>query len=266
MNVSAFRFAPSPNGELHLGHAYSALLNQRMARQAGRRFLIRVEDIDTIRCTAELTRRALDDLAWLGLTWEQPVRIQSAHFADYRAQQMRLASRGLLYPCFCSRNKIAAKASGARRDPEGQPLYHGTCRALTLREIEMRIASGEPHAMRLDMETAVARTRISEALVWSDVILVRKDIGTSYHVAVVTDDHLQGITHVVRGRDLEAATPIHLLLQRLLGFISPNYHHHELIGDDSGAKLSKSEGAKSLRALREEGVMARDIRRALGFD
>ncbi len=264
MSVSAFRFAPSPNGELHLGHAYSALLNQRMAREVGGRFLIRVEDIDTIRCTAELTRRALDDLAWLGLTWEQPVRIQSEHFRAYKSQQTRLVEMGLLYPCFCSRKDAAA--TGASGDPEGQPLYSGRCRILATAEIEQRIAAGEPHSMRIDMNAAVARTAIPEALVWGDVVLARKDIGTSYHMAVVTDDHVQGITHVVRGHDLEAATPIHLLLQRLLGFASPQYHHHHLIGDETGHKLSKSQGAKSLRALREEGVTVRDIRNTLGFD
>jgi glutamyl-Q tRNA(Asp) synthetase len=262
MSDPAFRFAPSPNGDLHLGHAYSALLNQRMAHEAGGRFLVRIEDIDTIRCTAELTRRVLEDLAWLGLKWEQPVRIQSEHFADYWAQQIRLGRMGLLYPCFCTRKNMAASG---QRDPEGQPLYSGVCRALPRGEIEARIASGQPHAMRIDMEAAVKRASIFEALEWGDVVLARKDIGTSYHMAVVTDDHLQGITHVVRGRDLETATPIHLLLQGLLEFASPHYHHHELIGDEAGRKLAKSESAKSLRALRAEGVTAHDIRRALGF-
>ncbi len=264
MSVPAFRFAPSPNGELHLGHAYSALLNERMAREAGGRFLIRIEDIDTLRCTVELTRRVLDDLGWLGLEWEKPVRIQSEHFSDYRTQQQRLADMRLLYPCFCSRSEVAAKS--AIRDPEGQPLYSGTCRFMPGDEIKPRLARGEPHAMRIDMEAAAARAGVSQALVWGDVILARKDIGTSYHVAVVTDDFLQGITHVVRGRDLEAATPIHLLLQRLLGFTSPRYHHHELVGGESGHKLSKSDGAKSLRNLREEGVTPKDIRRLLDFD
>ncbi len=263
MSVPAFRFAPSPNGELHLGHAYSALLNERMAREAGGRFLIRIEDIDTLRCTAELTRRVLHDLAWLGLDWECPVRIQSEHLSEYRAQQERLAQMGLLYPCFCTRSDIAANGKG--RDPEGQPLYSGVCRSLSNAEIESRIALDMPHVMRIDMKAAVARTGISATLSWGDVVLVRKDIGTSYHMAVVTDDHMQGITHVVRGHDLEAATSIHLLLQRLLGFNSPHYHHHELIGNDLGRKLSKSEGAKSLRALRDEDAAVKDIRRLLGF-
>lgn len=261
MSVSAFRFAPSPNGELHLGHAYSALLNERMASEMGGRFLVRIEDIDTLRCTADLTRRVLDDLGWLGLRWEQPVRIQSEHFGDYRAQQERLIQMGLLYPCFCSRKDIAANGGG--RDPEGQPLYSGLCRALPQAE-RARRASNEPFAMRIDMEAAMGRAGISAA-VWGDVVVARKDIGTSYHMAVVTDDRSQGITHVVRGRDLEAATPIHLLLQRLLRFPSPHYHHHELIGGETGYKLSKSDGAKSLRALREEGLTAKDIRRMLGF-
>lgn len=262
--MPAFRFAPSPNGELHLGHAYSALLNERMAREAGGRFLLRIEDIDTVRCTAELTCRMLEDLVWLGLRWEEPVRIQSEHFAEYRVQQNSLEQMGLLYPCFCTRKQIAAAT--ALTDPEGQPLYSSACRGLSKSKIELRIAAGEPHAMRIDMEAAVAHTSVSEALVWGDVVLARKDIGTSYHVAVVTDDNLQGITHVVRGRDLEAATPIHYLLQLLLGFASPQYHHHELIGDETGHKLSKSEGAKSLRALREEGLTAQDVRNTLGFD
>lgn len=264
MSISAFRFAPSPNGELHLGHAYSALLNERMAREAGGRSLLRIEDIDRVRCTAELTRRVLEDLGWLGLNWEKPVRIQSEHFTDYRAQQERLAKMNLLYACFCSRSDVAVKS--ASRDPEGQPLYSGKCRSLSETEVTGRIASGEPHALRIDMGAAVGRAGISEALAWGDVVLVRKDIGTSYHMAVVTDDHLQGITQVVRGRDLEAATSIHLLLQRLLGFASPHYHHHELIGGESGHKLSKSEGAKSLRALREDGLTAKNVRRMLGFD
>jgi glutamyl-Q tRNA(Asp) synthetase len=266
MGVPAFRFAPSPNGELHLGHAYSALLNAALARQTGGRFLVRIEDIDTIRCTAELTHRAFEDLAWLGLGWEQPVRIQSEHLADYAVQQERLARMGLLYPCFCSRKEIASSADPAWRDPDGQPIYPATCRARPAAEITGRIVANEPHALRIDMAAAAKRSAIPEALAWGDAVLVRKDIGTSYHMAVVIDDHLQGITHVVRGRDLEAATPIHLLLQKLLGFASPAYRHHALIGDETGRKLSKSDSAKSLRALRDEGVSAAEVRRALGFE
>ncbi|MGQ0484635.1 MAG: tRNA glutamyl-Q(34) synthetase GluQRS [Hyphomicrobiales bacterium] len=277
MSVAAFRFAPSPNGELHLGHAYSALLNARMAAECGGRFLIRIEDIDTVRCTAQLTALALADLAWLGLTWEQPVRVQSRHMNDYAGAQRRLAELGLLYPCFCSRKDVAAPGADPPRDPEGQPLYSGACRRLAPSEIGDRMAGGIPHAMRLDMRLAQSRlaspltfeekaqTVAADPSLWGDVVLARKDIGTSYHLAVVTDDCLQGVSHVVRGRDLHAATAIHRLLQDLLGLPAPHYHHHELIGDETGRKLSKSAGDISLRALREQGVSAAAIRRALGF-
>lgn len=277
MSVPAFRFAPSPNGALHLGHAYSALLNARMAAERGGRFLIRIEDIDTMRCTAELTARTLADLAWLGLTWEQPVRVQSGHLNDYAEAQRRLAELGLLYPCFCSRKDIAVQGADAPRDPEGQPLYSGTCRKLAPSEIGDRMARNIPYAMRLDMR--LAQTRLASALtfeekgqtiaadpsLWGDVVLARKDIATSYHIAVVSDDALQGISHVVRGRDLYAATAIHRLLQELLSLPAPHYHHHELIGDETGRKLSKSAGDISLRALYEQGISADAIRRALGF-
>lgn len=262
MATPAFRFAPSPNGALHLGHAYSALLNARLAAEAGGRFLVRIEDIDTLRCTPTLAEAALADLAWLGLRWEEPVRVQSRHMAEYRAQQQRLASMGLLYPCFCSRKDSAAVADPNRRDPEGQPLYPGTCRHLPPGTIAARLAAGDAHALRLDMQAA---SEDAAARAWGDVVLVRKDIGTSYHIAVVTDDYLQAITHVVRGRDLEAATAIHVVLQKLLGFATPHYRHHDLISDALGRKLSKSEGAKSLASLRAEGVSAADIRAALGF-
>jgi glutamyl-Q tRNA(Asp) synthetase len=277
MSVPAFRFAPSPNGELHIGHAYSALLNARMAAERGGRFLIRIEDIDTVRCTAQLTAGALADLAWLGLTWEEPVRVQSAHLNDYAGAQKRLAEMGLLYPCFCSRKDIAVQGTDAARDPEGQPLYPGTCRELQPSEISDRMARNIPYAMRLDMRLAQSRlaspltfeenaqTVAADPSPWGDVVLVRKDIATSYHIAVVSDDALQGISHVVRGRDLYAATAIHRLLQELLGLPAPRYHHHELIGDETGRKLSKSAGDISLRALRGQGVSAAAIRRTLGF-
>ena len=277
MSLPVFRFAPSPNGELHLGHAYSALLNARMAAECGGRFLVRIEDIDTTRCTPALAERALADLAWLGLAWEEPVRVQSEHMADYALAQQRLADMGLLYPCFCSRKDIAAQGAGGPLDPEGQPLYPGTCGKLSPAEIADRVGRGIAHAMRLDMRRALAR--IASPLAFGekgkpvaadpsrcgDPVLARKDIGTSYHVAVVSDDALQGISHVVRGRDLYAATAIHRLLQELLGLPAPHYHHHELIGDETGRKLSKSAGDISLRGLREQGVGAAQIRRALGF-
>lgn len=229
MSRPVFRFAPSPNGRLHLGHAFSALLNGRMAREAGGRFLLRIEDIDRPRCTDALTEAIFADLAWLGLAWEEPVLRQSDHLADYRAAQRRLRDEGLLYPCFCSRRDIAL-AAGTRgaRDPEGQPVYPGTCRHLSREEREARLARAEPHAWRIAMDDAVARIgeplsfgeESSGAVVrervhpeaWGDVVLARKDIGTSYHIAVVVDDARQAITQVVRGRDLYQATAIHIVL------------------------------------------------------
>jgi glutamyl-Q tRNA(Asp) synthetase len=279
MSRPVFRFAPSPNGRLHLGHAYSALLNVRMAREAGGRFLLRIEDIDRPRCTDTLTDAMLTDLAWLGLAWEEPVPRQSAHLADYHAAQARLRDMDLLYPCFCSRRDIALSAAETHeRDPEGQPLYPGTCRHLSGEERAHRIARGEPHAWRIAMDKAVASigaplffieegsTVRAHAEAWGDVALVRKDIGTSYHIAVVIDDARQGVTQVVRGRDLFHATSIHVLLQELLELPTPRYFHHALIDDAEGRKLSKSLGSKSLADLRAEGITAQDVRQALGFE
>ena len=269
MPTPVFRFAPSPNGELHLGHAYSALLNAKLANEAGGKFLVRIEDIDTVRCTREFAVQALSDLRWLGLTWEEPVRFLSEHLRDYGARQDVLRGSGLLYPCFCSRKDIAARHMPAVLDPEGQPLYDGHCRFLSDGDISELTQSGVAFSLRLDMREAVARSGGGLAMnpgPWGDVILVRKDILTSYHMAVVTDDALQGITHVVRGRDLEQSTSIHLLLQRLLALPHPVYRHHELISDDSGRKLAKSLHSTALSTLREEGTTAGDIRKALGFD
>lgn len=270
MLTQAFRFAPSPNGRLHLGHAYSALLNAREAKAAGGRFLVRIEDIDTTRCTADLARACLEDLAWLGLAWEEPVRFQSAHMAEYQTALAKLDAMGLLYPCTCSRREIAAAADPDLRDAEGQALYPGTCRGAAR-------SRDAPHALRLDMRKACALLKspltfselgegeiIADPAAWGDVILARRDIGTSYHIAVVVDDALQGITHVVRGRDLFAATSIHRLLQELLGLPVPLYRHHALIGDETGRKLSKSAGDRSLASLREAGVTPDEIRRELG--
>lgn len=269
-----FRFAPSPNGRLHLGHAYSAWLNARLAEKLGGRFLVRIEDIDTTRCTAELAGQCLADLAWLGLKWEEPVRVQSQHWKDYTAAANTLKARGLLYPCFCSRREVADASTG--QAPDGSPLYPGTCRHLPAEQAQARIAAGEPYALRLDMTRALAEigTALSyfrfdpeslreEAVTappkhWGDAILVRKETPTSYHLSVVVDDALQGVTHVVRGADLEAATDLHLLLQRLLGLPTPHYHHHGLITNEEG-KLSKSKGSKSLADLRERGVTAGEI-------
>jgi glutamyl-Q tRNA(Asp) synthetase len=285
-----FRFAPSPNGRLHLGHASSALLNAALADRFGGRFLVRIEDIDVTRCRPELERAILQDLAWLGLSWELPVRRQSEHFDDYRARAAALRQRGLFYPCFCSRSEIARTVARREaetgqawpRDPDGAPLYPGTCRALPSALVEQRIAAGEPFALRLDRRAAMARapgpycyTRFDpdggEAIVaahperWGDAVLVRKEIPTSYHLSVVVDDALQGVTHVVRGTDLEAATDLHVLLQMLLDLPAPRYHHHALIRDARGDKLSKSLGPESLRELRSRGVTPTEIRAMLGF-
>ncbi|MGH6875271.1 MAG: tRNA glutamyl-Q(34) synthetase GluQRS [Aestuariivirgaceae bacterium] len=274
MTVPTYRFAPSPNGELHLGHAFSALFAFHAAKRAGGNFLLRIEDIDTTRCREHVADRIFDDLAWLGLDWLEPVRFQSRHLADYSRAQSSLESHGLLYPCFCTRKNLEASSSG-RRDPDGSPLYPGTCRAL---DPEARaMAAGEPFHLRLDMARAVQQAAglfftdlgigdiSADPHKWGDVILVRKDIGTSYHIAVVVDDALQEVTHVTRGRDLFEATHIHRLLQALLGLPVPLYHHHRLISDAVGRKLSKSAADRSLRSLREGGVSPAEIRRTLGF-
>lgn len=274
-----FRFAPSPNGRLHLGHAFSALLNEALACQMQGRFLVRLEDIDVTRCTAELAKRALDDLAWLGLEWEEPVRVQSQHWQDYTRAADELKSKGLLYPCFCSRSEVASSRIG--QDPDGAPLYGGTCRALDAATLRSRIDSGAPHAWRLNMEKALHSSPASfgysrlqlpsgeiEAATahperWGDAIILRKEIPTSYHLSVVVDDALQGVTHIVRGADLEAATDLHVLLQILLGLPTPIYHHHSLLTDDAGEKLSKSRFSETLTELRDKGITAQDIRRQL---
>ncbi|WP_150288259.1 tRNA glutamyl-Q(34) synthetase GluQRS [Rhabdaerophilum calidifontis] len=276
-----FRFAPSPNGHLHLGHAYSALLNAEMARRSGGRFLLRIEDIDTTRCTEALVADCLEDLAWLGLAWEEPVLRQSAHFDRYRAAAARLEAEGLLYPCFCSRAEIAA-AAGADppRDPEGAPRYPGTCRQRPPDEIAALRAGGAAFALRLDSARAARRAgapawreqggvpgaTMPDIAAWGDVVLVRKEIPTSYHLAVVLDDAMQGVTHVVRGMDLFAQTAIHRLLQTLLGLPEPIYHHHPLIRDADGRKLAKSAASTPLRRLRGEGISPAAIRRHLGFE
>ena len=290
MTKPVFRFAPSPNGRLHLGHAFSALLNDDFARRFGGRLLLRIEDIDIARCRPAFEAAIYDDLAWLGLRWEEPVRRQSEHFGDYRSAALALKERGLLYPCFCSRKDIGEavacrEAESGRpwpRDPDGAPLYPGTCRALPAEEIRRRIESGEPHAWRLHGEAARAllpgphsyrrfdgtgfqETAAADPWRWGDALIVRKDIPTSYHLAVVVDDALQGITHVARGRDLEAATDLHVLLQGLLGLPTPLYHHHGLILDPEGDKLAKSRGSEALGELRMRGIAAEEVRRRLGF-
>jgi glutamyl-Q tRNA(Asp) synthetase len=284
-----FRFAPSPNGYLHLGHAYSALLNFDSARQTGGRFLLRIEDIDTIRCKPEFEAAICEDLAWLGIDWEQPVRRQSEHFAFYRDAVERLSAEGLLYPSFESRAEIArlvTRREGAGpwpRDPDGAPLYPGEAKSLSSAARQRLLESGEPYALRLDMAAACARTGaldwiehghgadgetgeiVARPQAWGDVILARKETPTSYHLAVVIDDALQGITEVVRGEDLFWSTSVHRLLQALLGLPAPSYRHHPLVLDTTGAKLSKSTGATGLRELRAGGATPQDIRRLVGL-
>jgi glutamyl-Q tRNA(Asp) synthetase len=275
------RFAPSPNGALHLGHAYSALMNERLAADLGGRLILRIEDLDRTRCKAQFEAAIVDDLAWLGLRFPAPARRQSEHGDDYAAALARLDQRGLVYPCFCSRSE-AARASAGRRDPDGAPLYTGTCRALSSAEARQRLARGERAALRLDMrravnagpmrlgwteygEGAVPSQRPAAPEIWGDVVLRGRDLAANYHLAVVVDDALQGVTDVVRGRDLIAATAIHRLLQALLGLAEPRYRHHRLVLDRSGAKLSKSRQSVSLAELRATGLSPDEVRAALGF-
>ena len=285
MTAPVFRFAPSPNGALHLGHAYSALVTYDMARAAGGRFLVRIEDIDLGRARAEHEARILDDLAWLGLEWEQPVRRQSEHFTTYVEALTKLEAMGLLYPCFATRRQIGVAVASAGSvhplDPDGAPLYPGLCKGLPRADVIVRKARGEPFALRLDMDKALTlalemnggpltfteidgerKHRIeADPARWGDAVIARKDVPTSYHLAVVVDDAAQGISHVTRGRDLYAATDIHRLLQVLLGLPEPLYHHHRLITDAEGRKLSKSQRDTSLASLRQEGLTPADIRR-----
>jgi glutamyl-Q tRNA(Asp) synthetase len=282
-----FRFAPSPNGYLHLGHALSALLNFEMARQAGGRFLLRIEDIDASRCRPEYEAAIYEDLAWLGLTWEEPVRRQSGHLDAYADALKRLED--LLYPGFESRGEIARLVAAREtqgvwpRDPDGAPLYPGDARTMPDDERARKMAAGEPYALRLDMEKAAARagaltwtesgegpdgetgTIAAVPQAWGDVVLARKEMPTSYHLSVAVDDALQGITHVVRGQDLFWSTSVHRLLQKLLGLPEPAYTHHRLILDSDGRKLSKSTRATALRELRVGGAKPSDIKRLIGF-
>ena len=277
-----FRFAPSPNGYLHLGHARSALLNSDLAAQSGGTMLLRIEDVDAARCRPEFEQAIYDDLHWLGIAWETPVRRQSEHMDAYRDALNRLDAMGLLYPAFESRGEIAKMVAtrGAASpikswpvDPDGVPLYPGSIDALTADARSVRTASGAPFALRLDMASAIARAgdldwhEYGEGRVearpqdWGDVILARKDMPTGYHLSVVIDDAVQGVSDVVRGRDLYWSTSVHRLLQALLDLPQPAYRHHELVLDEAGRKLSKSTHATALRALRANGVSPDDLRR-----
>jgi len=276
-----FRFAPSPNGLLHLGHARSALLNADIARAQGGRLLIRIEDIDTTRCRPEYEAAIFEDLAWLGLNWEEPVRRQSEHMDEYRLALARLEAAGLVYESFESRAEIrraVAERPDWPRDPDGAPLFPFSRGSMTDSERARRRASGEPYALRIDIRAAAARTGAlswheageggvrADPLLWGDVVIARKETPTSYHLAVVIDDALQGVTHVVRGADLKAATSVHRLLQQVLGLPEPLYFHHLLVLDAEGRKLSKSIGSPSLRSLRQGGATLADIRRLAGID
>jgi len=289
MPPPVFRFAPSPNGYLHLGHAFSALLNLDLARQTGGRLLLRIEDIDLTRCKPEFETAIYEDLTWLGIAWDEPVRRQSEHLADYREALEKLSAQILVFPSFETRGEIAKlvaqrEASGRwPRDPDGAPLYPGTAKLLSSDERARLLGSDAPYALRLDMAAACARAGdlfwaehgegpdgevgavAARPEAWGDVVLARKETPTSYHLSVVVDDALQGVTEVVRGQDLFWSTSVHRLLQQLLGLPQPAYRHHRLILDAAGGKLSKSTEATGLRELRAGGARPADIRGLVGL-
>lgn len=286
--MTTTRFAPSPTGALHLGHAYSALLSWGSARRAGGRFLLRLEDIDTQRCRPAYARSILDELRWLGLDWDGPVRIQSEHMAEYRAVLDVLHGQGLLYPCFCTRGgilrELARSSAAPHAAPDGGLLYPGTCRGLDPVLRAERLAAGTPHALRLDMRAALRRLSGANPLTFEDadaasearwqpchpeafgdVVLARRDAPASYHLCVTHDDRVQGVGLVVRGEDLRAATGVHRLLQSLLGWTPPVYSHHPLIRDANGRRLAKRDRGGmahgwTLQGLRESGVSASELR------
>ena len=280
------RFAPSPTGFLHVGHAFAALTAHRAAEANRGRFLLRIEDIDTTRCRAEYEQAIKDDLLWLGLEFEEPVRRQSEHFVDYAAALKALDERGLLYPCFCTRKEIAdeiARAAEAPHGPDG-PLYPGTCRHLPPVVRQARLAAGQSFALRFDIAKAVAALarpltfveqgagpagetgeQVVHSALFGDVVLARKDSPTSYHLAVAIDDALQGVTLVTRGHDLFHATHVQRLLQACLGYEPPVYAHHRLILDDSGKKFSKRDRSVTLESLRRAGATPQSIKERLGW-
>ena len=288
MSKPVFRFAPSPNGHLHLGHAYSALLNQQMARQVQGKLLLRIEDIDIQRCTPELETQMLHDLEWIGFEWDEKPRRQSEHFDDYAEALNKLRDLNLVYPSTLSRSEIKKIISAKKEqgldwpcDPDGTPIYPGKERELSLEQQSKSISSGNTYALRLN--TKKAKNLVEQPLAWAelisdevkqipanpmawgDVIIARKDFPVSYHLCCTVDDAIQGITHVVRGKDLYDATSIHCMLHELFGHKKPIYHHHELILDITGQKLSKSKQHKSLKELRADGLTGEQIREQLGF-
>ena len=279
--MTVTRFAPSPTGWLHLGHAYAALFAAGQAARAGGRFLVRLEDLDLSRVRPEYEAGIFEDLRWLGLSWEEPVWRQSDRFAVYQESLNRLEAMGLLYPCFCTRREIAdeiARAGQAPQGPDG-PLYPGTCRHVDDVSQRERMTSGEAYALRLDIAKAVERVRktmrwkdvgvgevIATPEIFGDVVLARKDTPASYHLSVVVDDAAQGITVVTRGEDLLPATHLHRLLQELLELPVPEWHHHRLIADEEGKRLAKRDAARSLRSLRDSGWTLGDVKERLEID
>jgi glutamyl-Q tRNA(Asp) synthetase len=279
-NGAVTRFAPSPTGEIHLGHAYSALTAYFEGQGKTGRFLVRIEDIDPVRSKPEFEKAILEDLEWLGLEWEKPVRRQSKNLKDYREALDRLRRKGLVYPCFCTRKEIVAEIERSGRAPHGPdgPIYPGTCRNIDQEKAQKRIDNKETYALRLDMSRAAT---IVGPLTWfdrshgkvkaqperfGDVVLARKDAPTSYHLAVTVDDHLQGISLVTRGADLFEATHVHRLLQALLGYETPEYRHHRLLTDAAGRRLAKRDGDVTIRGLRETGYTPEEVCLMTGYD
>ncbi len=274
------RFAPSPSGRLHKGHAYSALLAYRAALKNNGRFILRIEDIDTTRCKTEFMEGIYQDLRWLGLTWEEPVRKQSEHFSDYSEALDKLKALGVVYPCFCTRKDIQAEIAAAERAPHGPdgPLYPGICKKLALAEQTRLRADNQPHAWRLDLSAALKI--LSHPISWydqvcglvpatpeilGDIVLARKDTPTSYHLSVVVDDGLQNITHITRGKDLFHATHIHVVLQKLLGLPTPSYHHHALLTDNEGVRFAKRNKSVTLQDIQGQGIDTATLIRSLGL-
>lgn len=278
------RFAPSPTGRLHLGHAYSALVADHHARASGGRFLLRIEDIDQGRARPAYEQAIFDDLRWMGLEWPEPVMRQSGRMDAYAQALDALTTRGLLYPCFCTRKDIAAEIEASGHAPHGPdgPIYPGLCKHLSDEEVAQRIAASEAFAMRLHMDRALGAAVeelsfiecgkgpdvengkvLAKPTIFGDVVLARKDVATSYHLAVVVDDAAQGITLVTRGADIFPSTHLHRLLQALLGLPTPAYLHHTLMTDEAGNRLAKRHDARALAALRESGLSGADVMRML---
>jgi glutamyl-Q tRNA(Asp) synthetase len=274
------RFAPSPTGHLHLGHAFSALFAAEAARKAGGQFIVRIEDIDAGRCRTDYTDSILDDLSWLGLRWQSPVRHQSRHMDDYAQALDSLKERDLLYPCFCTRADIRNEIDAAGHAPHGPdgPLYPGTCRTLSRDERNERIVQGIAFALRLDVKKACAQSGLltwhdidkgpipATPEIFGDVVLARKDVPASYHLAVTHDDHAQKISLVTRGLDLFEATHIHRLLQALLGLDTPDYCHHRLLVDAAGRRFAKRDKAPTLNALRQSAVTPDEVFEMIGWE